>query len=251
MSGRFHHFLVAVVALLCTNTVALAGGGDTWVFVHGAWGGGWDWKKVTSRVEAAGHTAYRPTLTGLGSRAHLATRTTSLSTHITDIVALIESESLDKIVLVGHSYGGMVITGVADRIPERIKRLIYIDAVLPRDGESMMQLRPENVEQWTQLANSKGDGWRIPPYWKNPGRDTPQPLATFTESISLTNDLRFKIPAHYILTVEPGKTWDRFSKFSKRAKALHWQHSTLEAGHNPQRTQPDELIEVLRKVPQQ
>jgi len=249
MKNRLYRSIFALVLLLCTHTAAVSAGGDTWVFVHGAWGGGWDWKTVASRIEARGHRAYRPTLTGLGSRAHLATPATSLTTHIDDIVSLIEGENLEQIILVGHSYGGMVITGVADRVPQRIKRLVYIDAVLPRDGESMMQLRPENVEQWMELANSQGDGWRIPPYWKNPGRDTPQPLATFTETMSLSNEQRLNIPAHYILTIEPGLKWDRFLKFSKRAKARGWQHSTLKTGHNPQRSMPDELIELLQKKP--
>jgi len=206
MRNSITHGVLALIILLSTHANIIASDDETWVFVHGAWGGGWDWKNVASGIEGAGHTAYRPTLTGLGSRAHLATPTTSLTTHIDDIVSLIEREKLEQIILVGHSYGGMVITGVADQVPRRIKRLVYIDAVLPQDGESMMQLRPENVEQWTELANSQGDGWRIPPYWKNPDRDTPQPLATFTEPVSLNNERRLDIPAHYILTIEPGQT---------------------------------------------
>jgi pimeloyl-ACP methyl ester carboxylesterase len=109
----------------------------TYVIVHGAWGGGWAFRQVDSLLTADGHKVFRPTLTGQGEKVHLASTNINLSTHIQDIVNVILFEDLHDIVLVGHSYGGMVITGVADRVPDRIQRLIYVDALLPLDGESV------------------------------------------------------------------------------------------------------------------
>ena len=116
---------------------------ETFVFVHGAWGGGWDYKTMEKLLEDAGHKVYRPTLTGQGERVHLNGPDVNLDTHIMDIVNVIKFEDLHDIILVGHSYGGMVITGVADRIPQKIKHLVYADAMLPEDGESVFSLTTE------------------------------------------------------------------------------------------------------------
>src|ERR1041384_4375483 len=103
----------------------------TYVIVHGAWGGGWDWLAIDSMLTARGHKVVRVTLTGLGERHHLASPNIGLDTHIDDVVNAILWDNLHDVVLLGHSYGGMVITGVADRIPDRIKRVVYLDALLP------------------------------------------------------------------------------------------------------------------------
>jgi len=113
---------------------------STYVLVHGAWHGGWCWKKVAPALRAAGHVVYTPTLTGLGERAHLANPAIDLATHVADVVNLLEAEELDKVVLVGHSYGGMVVTGVADRAADRIGRLVYLDAANPKDGQSLVDV---------------------------------------------------------------------------------------------------------------
>ena len=113
----------------------------TYVIVHGAWGGGWDWKPVDQLLTADGHKVYRPTLTGQGERSHLASTNIDLDTHIQDIVNVILWEDLHDVVLVGHSYGGMVITGVADRVPDRIKHVIYLDAFVPKNGECANAIR--------------------------------------------------------------------------------------------------------------
>ena len=107
----------------------------TFVLVHGAWHGGWCWRFVRDLLEKSGHRVHAPSLTGLGERKHLARPDIDLDTHIADIVSLLEMEDLSDVVLVGHSYGGMVITGVADRAPERIGRLVYLDAFVPEDGK--------------------------------------------------------------------------------------------------------------------
>ena len=112
----------------------------TYVLVHGAWGGGWDWRPVSDILTSRGHRVFRVTLTGLGERAHLASPDIGLETHITDVINTMLYENLRDVTLVGHSYGGMVITGVADRIPDRLAHLAYVDAFVPEDGESVMTL---------------------------------------------------------------------------------------------------------------
>lgn len=106
----------------------------TFVLVHGAWLGGWAWKHVTPRLRMAGHEVFAPTLTGLGERVHLAHPGVGLETHIQDVVNVLVFEDLQQVTLVGHSYGGIVITSVADRTPERLAQLVYLDAFVPEDG---------------------------------------------------------------------------------------------------------------------
>jgi len=221
----------------------------TIVFVHGAWGGGWDYKIMQNLMEAKGYTVYRPTLTGLGEREHLNGPNVNLDTHIMDIVNVIKFEDLHDIILVGHSYGGMVITGVADKIPERIKRIVYVDAFLPEDGESVFSLHTAKEDSADiELARTKGHGWSIPPTWTNVERDVPQPLEAFRQPISLKNPDKDKIPGTYILTMEPGEKTDRFSKFAERAKKKNWDYFELPTGHNAQRTMPNEYAEILSSI---
>ena len=111
----------------------------TFVLVHGAWHGGWCWKKVAPLLRSAGHEVYTPTLTGLGERDHLLTRDIGLDTHIQDIVNVLEYEELTQVVLVGHSYGGMVVTGVAERAHERLRQLVYLDAATPLGTERSLR----------------------------------------------------------------------------------------------------------------
>src|SRR6476620_6599379 len=110
----------------------------TFVLVHGALGGGWQWRSVARHLAAHDHEVYRPTLTGLGERSHLLTPQVDLTTHIQDVLSLLQWENLEQVFLCGHSYGGVVITGVADQRPERLARLVYIDALVPEDGQSAM-----------------------------------------------------------------------------------------------------------------
>ena len=133
------------------------------VLVHGAYHGGWCWRDLKPLLEAAGQRVYTPTLTGLGERAHLARPEVGLETHVEDILALYRYEDLSDTLLVGHSYGGLVVGMVADRMPERINTLIYLDALVPEDGVSLVDLQaPERVEGWRQAAKASG-GWLIPP----------------------------------------------------------------------------------------
>ena len=177
----------------------------TIVIVHGAWGGAWAFKKVEASLRQKGFEVYRPQLTGQGDRVHLARPDIGLNTHIDDVVNMILYEDLRDIILVGHSYGGMVISGVADRVPDRIKRLVYLDAMVPNDGDSVRSMLPGGGDFIKQMT--KGD-YIVPPWVKPdqpPPHDVPQSLKTFTDPIVLKNDAARKIPATYILTVEKGK----------------------------------------------
>ena len=221
----------------------------TFVIVHGAWGGGWGFKELASIIQAKGHDVYRPTLTGLGERFHLASPEVNLETHIQDVVNVIEFEDLQQVTLVGHSYGGMVITGVADRIPKRLSRIIYVDAHLPNDGESMFDLIGfDRAKRLTELANTRGEGWRIPPWWPDKRKDVDHPLSTFHDPVRLNNPLSAEIPGTYILTLEPGAKIDRFSHSAERARQRGWRYHELQTGHNVQWTMPNELARLLMEV---
>lgn len=222
----------------------------TYVLVHGAWAGGWEWKRVGTLLKAHGHDVYRPTLTGQGERVHLAEKAQpDLETHITDVVNTILFEDLQDVVLMGHSYGGMVITGVADRVPERIKAIVYVDAALPVDGETANDAfgRRMPTSQPFLIPN----GWPYPPERKPP-YIVPHPTATLNQPIRLTNAAAREIPAVYILTVDPGKRpqEDVFFKFHERAKERGWTTWIMDADHVPNINKPKELAELLEKAPE-
>lgn len=221
----------------------------TIVIVHGAWGGSWAFRRVDALLREKGYNVYRPSLTGQGERVHLASPDINLTTHINDVVNMILFEDLHDITLVGHSYGGMVITGVADRVPDRIRRLIYVDAFVPEDGESVESIQGARGAWIKQLT--KGD-YIVPPWVKPdqpPPKDVPQPLKTFTEPIVLKNKAARQIPAVYILTVEAGKKPedDDFASQAARAKARGWPVLQLTADHNAQWSAPEALVEMLDK----
>ena len=142
-SARLLTFLMsAALASLPGRAAEPAAGAPhhTYVLIHGATGGGWDWRTMERLLTADGHTVFRPTLTGLGEKVHLTSPNISLTTHVSDIVNVILFENLHDVVLVGHSYGGMVITGVMDRIPERLSHVVFLDAMVPDDGQSVVTL---------------------------------------------------------------------------------------------------------------
>src|SRR5262249_57232345 len=150
----------------------------TFVVAHGAWSSAWAWKKMRPLIRAAGHELWTPSYTGLGERAHLANPAIDLDTHIADVIGVLEMEDLRDIVLIGHSYGGMVATGVADRARSRVAQVVYLDAFVPRNGQSLFDLQTgEARERMRGLALSKGDGWRIPPSPMPP--DTPEAVAAW------------------------------------------------------------------------
>src|SRR5437867_7153505 len=134
----------------------------TFLVCHGAWSAGWAWKKMHPLMQAAGHRLVTPSYTGLGERAHLAHPAINIDTHIEDMLNVIKYEDLRDIVLIGHSYGGMVATGVADRARDKVKQLIYVDAFVPQDGQSLLDLNEVARARMQELAKT-GDGWRVPP----------------------------------------------------------------------------------------
>ena len=228
----------------------------TFVICHGAWSAGWTWKKMHPLMLARGHTLITPSYTGIGERAHLLTREVDLDTHITDVLQMLHYEDLQDIVLLGHSYGGMVATGVADRAPERIRHLVYLDAFVPRNGESAQSLQPASEKQRLQdLANQQGDGWLVQPNplppdtsaedvaWALPRR-VPQPLTTFTQAIELTGAVD-KLPRTYIYCTQ-SRPGDVFRQFYDRARQeAGWRALEMEASHNPHITCPDALMALL------
>lgn len=222
----------------------------TYVIVHGAWGGAWQFKKTAQKLTEEGHIVYRPTMTGLGERFHLMNDKINLDTHIKDVVNTILFENLNDIVLVGHSYGGMVISGVADSIPERIKKVVYLDAIVPEDGSSALESLGLDESNASSRFQIKETG--IEPTWvkdkaKTP-RDVPHPIGTFTQKISLKNKKRLELPTTYIFTYENakgGEEKDDFYRFYQKALKNEWKIQKLEASHNPQIDKLDELVTIL------
>jgi len=219
------------------------------LFVHGAWGGGWEYAKIDSILTENGDVVFRPTLTGLGERRHLADTEINLTTHVSDIVNLIKFENLHYIILIGHSYGGMVISGVAEQVPERIKQLIYLDAFVPKNGESIKTIM--DTALWKEVMSPMiKNGFISYPFGNpNPGppTDVPQPLKTFTETIRVTNALVTKIPSTYILMTKDGEA--AFEGIgASRARERGWKILFLEGGHYPMRDQPIELVKKLDEV---
>lgn len=220
---------------------------STYVIVHGAWGGGWAFKKTDSLLSAHGNTVYRVTLTGQGERAHLSSPEINLQTHINDVVNTVLYEDLHDIILIGHSYGGMVITGVADSIPQRIKKLVYLDAFVPNDGESAVTARKDGTQG---PERNVVNGFAVPG-WVNknaqPPKDVPQSYKTFTQPVSYKNKLALQLQATYILTVDKGAKAedDFFYFFADRAKQRGWKVLQLTADHNPQWSNVAGLVKLL------
>jgi len=226
----------------------------TFLVAHGAWSAGWAWKKMRPLLREQGHELFTPTHTGLGERGHLASPGIDLETHIADILGVLQFEDLRNVVLIGHSYGGMVATGVADRARDRIALLVYLDAYAPRDGESLFDLTPERRPVMLEAARKSGDGWKVPPNpmppdtpeadqaWAMPRR-LPQPLKTFEQKLRLQNG-ELTLPRHYIYCklCPPD---DRFRQFYERAKREGWGHYEIDASHNPHITAPEALAALL------
>ena len=240
--------IVLFVLLIASYVNAQSNKQNTYLIVHGAWGGGWAFKAVDSMLTSTGAKVYRPTLTGQGERVHLASTAVGLETHINDIVNTILFEELDQVILIGHSYAGMVITGVADRLPDRINKLVYMDALVPEHGESAEMIMGA-LGGHLQVI----DGHIIPPWVKEgtlPPKDVPHPAKTWSDKIELKNTSRLKIPSYYILTVEEGTSpeQDDFASQAKRAKEKNWTVRQLQADHNPQWSTPKELVQLFLEI---
>ena len=234
----------------------------TFVLIHGAWHGGWCWRFVRPLLDR--HQVFAPSLTGLGERKHLARPDVNLDTHINDVVNLLEMEDLRDVVLVGHSYGGMVVTGAADRAPSRIKRLVYLDAFVPEHGDSLngllpKALAPEVAAQFlgafrgTALEKNCGLMQPIPAEAFNVAqanrawvdrRCRPQALATFESPLLLTGE-HAKVPQRLYILADG---WDPspFRYFAAQVDGKPgWKLTKLPCGHDVMVDMPQELADEL------
>jgi pimeloyl-ACP methyl ester carboxylesterase len=232
----------------------------TFVLIHGAWSGGWCYHKVAGRLRTKGHRVFTPTLTGQGERSHLTGVSINLSLHIQDVLNVFHCEELQDVVLAGHSYGGMVITGVADRVPAKIRALIYLDAFLPEDGQSLFDINiPKNTQTFIANAGSIG-GLAVPPppasFFNVNAADaarvdalaTPFPIGCFTEKIKLSGAHR-RISRHIYVhsTVLPRES--PFKPFYQRVRNdPSWESHTLACGHDAMLDLPDETTRILESA---
>ena len=208
-------------------------------------------------MHAAGHHLVTPTYTGLGEREHLANPSIDLETHIQDVLNVIKYEDLRDIVLIGHSYGGMVATGVADRARDRVVQLIYLDAFVPKDGQSLLDLNEPARQQMLELAKS-GDGWRVPPNPTPPDtsqadvewlsqRRVDMPIKCFEMKLNLKSGA-LTLPRSYIYATRITPA-DTFGRFAARAKSEPgWRYHEIDASHSPAVTAPDALMALLQKI---
>jgi len=232
----------------------------TYVLVHGALHGSWCWKRVRKALQAAGHEVFTPTLTGVGERSHLNSPNINLDTHINDVANLIRWEELSNVILCGHSYGGCVISGAADRVADRIGALVYLDAFVLEDGESLFDVVPKaQGPAMREQAKSSGDGWKVPPIpaealgvnardaaWVN-AQCTAQPLATFEQPIRLTGGLdRIKNVTHVLAT--GFREGSPFPVHHERARARGWKLHTMPCGHDVMLDRPEELTNLLLEL---
>lgn len=221
----------------------------TFVIVHGGWDGGWAWRDVARDLQAAGHEVFTPTLTGQGERVHLASPEIDLDTHIVDIVNVFRYEKLQDITLVGHSYGGMVITGVAERVPEQIRQMIYLDAFVLQDGENPPDIiGPGLMAAFEQAAAQFGDGWRIPHTPPDADRRTWVFMKTLKQPLAIHNAAAARLKRTYVLHV--GKPLDSplkpvFERMAARAREAGWNYHEMPWGHAPQFGRPHEVASLL------
>jgi len=230
----------------------------TYVLIHGAWHGGWCWRFVRERLRHAGHEVFSPSLTGLGERRHLARPEIDLDTHIEDVVSLLELEDLADVVLVGHSYGGMVITGAADRAYRRVARLVYLDAFVPENGKCLLDYAvPERAAR--MRAEGEAAGSVAPPPLALWGlvrpehiefvkpREVRHPYRTMAQPIALRNERETaRLPKTFIYCSSPATgSFDQFA--AKYRRAPGWTFHELATGHDAMILVPDALADLLQK----
>jgi pimeloyl-ACP methyl ester carboxylesterase len=227
-----------------------------YVLVHGAWHGGWCWRRVTPLLRTAGHEVFTPTLTGLGERSHLANAEIDLNVHIQDVVNVLEYEDLCNVILVGHSYGGMVITGVSERAADRLAHLFYLDAFVPRDGQALADLVAPQFRDGLQ-QQAQASGGLLPPFpvsqygifaeaevrWVEP-KLVPHPFKTLTTLVRLTNPKALALPRSYVYCNNPAMGF--FEAFAERTRTEKgWRYHELATGHDAMVTMAQPLAELL------
>ena len=227
----------------------------SFVLVHGAWHGGWCWARVARLLRDAAHEVHTPTLSGLGERAHLARPEIDLETHVQDVVGVLEAEELRNVVLVGHSYGGMVITGVAARAANRVSHLVYLDAFVPEAGKALLDYLGPRAAAIRESAQTAGEGWRIPSFpperfGVTSQRDrewllrrlVPQPLKTFEQPLTAVGGERLKRVYVYCSSPATG-TFDQFAERLREDRK--WQYHELKTGHDAMLTASGDVAKIL------
>jgi pimeloyl-ACP methyl ester carboxylesterase len=244
----------AALAAAGASTVSGQPARRTFVLVHGAWHGGWCWRRVSDLLEQKGNKVFSPTMTGLGERAHLLTRDVNLTTHITDIVNVMEWENLSDVVLVAHSYGGIIASGVAERVHDRISSIVFLDAFMPENGETLLEKSSPAFVDAIKSAIEKGDaGIKAPPaaafgveekdrMWVD-SKTTPHPVGTYTEKAVYT-DGRDKISTKTFIRAKGYKS-AAFDANLAKVKAAGWKTHELEVGHDAMVIIPEQLTGIL------
>jgi pimeloyl-ACP methyl ester carboxylesterase len=234
---------------------------STYLLVHGGWHGGWYWQRVTSILREAGHEVFTPTLTGLGERAHLLSPEIDLDTHIRDILGVMKYEDLHDLILVGHSYAGMIITAVAEQAVDRIRHLVYLDAFIPENGESLIDVIGENfAATFRELVEAEGDGWRLPPLpldvlgiteetdklWISP-KLTDQPFKAFSQPVRLKGGAGASgIPRTFIYCNNPAI--GPYDRFAEQARREGWRYREIPTGHFPMVTASRRTADLLLEL---
>ena len=230
------------------------------LLIHGAWHGGWVWNEISDILRYQRYSVSTPTLTGLGEKKHLLSSKITIETFIEDVVNHIIFENLNNIILVGHSFAGSVISGVADRLKDRIKKLIYFDAMILIDGQKPFDISPkETVEQRIELAKKFGNNISIPA----PSADafgvfdikksllleeklTPHPLSAFQSKLILKNEVGNGIPLSYIFCTKP--VYKSLESSREVVRKMKWPIFELNAGHDAMLTHPKETLNLLMKI---
>ena len=233
-------------------------GAQTFVLVHGAWHGGWCWSRVADRLRASGHQVFTPTQTGLGERKHLMSKDITLDVFVKDIANLIEAEELSNVVLVGHSFGGMAISGVADAMPDKIRHLVYLDSLMVEGGKSPFDgLPPDVVAARRKAAEESSGGLSLPAppasaFGVSDPKDaewvkrrlTPHPLGTYTSPLNIKGPVGNNLPRTYIACTNP--SYAALENSRKWVKAqTGWRWAEISTGHNAMVMQPEELTRML------
>jgi pimeloyl-ACP methyl ester carboxylesterase len=222
----------------------------TFVLVHGAWRGSWCWQRVRKALQQQGHEVFTPTLTGVGERSHLLAQSVDLQTQTLDVLNLIRWEQLTDFVLCGHSYGGMVVSGVADRIPERIRSLVFLDAFVPEHGESLAHFAPIARDQLI-------DGWKSRPisaeaFGVNPAdrawvdaQCTVQSVACFQQPAQLSGGIERIGRISYAYASGWAGHRSPFHPFYEKARARGWKTCEIACGHDVMLDRPDTVTALL------
>ena len=235
------------------------------VLVHGAWHGGWCWQRVTSLLQQQGHRVHAVTLTGLGERAHLLSPAITLDTHIDDVISAIEVEELSDVILAVHSYAGMIGTAVADRLGKHLKHLVYVDAVLPKPGESWSSTQSAATQQQRLTAAQATTRFSFPPpdpevfglidadhAWVK-RRQTPHPGNTYQAPLNFDVQRVAAVPRTFVNctqpalgTIEPSRLRAKDSKFWNGAWLPNSKIVELKTGHDPMISEPAALTRILQ-----